>query len=101
MPEVFAGLFALMVVGMVWLVAPPVVAWLKGYPWVPWCFACGVLGVAVLAVFPRLHRVEGEEDKSRFLQWADRLGWTLSLFGLACLVVFDSVVSPKHLRWWG
>ena len=72
----------LLLVG-VWLAAPPVVAARKGYSAAPWLCAIGLVGVAVLAAFPRVNQSESPADRARLRAIADRVGWGLSAVGAA------------------
>lgn len=72
---------------VVWVAAPAVVAARKGYPPALWAFACGVVGVAVLAAFPPNPLAGGwTYDGSRLRGLADRVGAYLSLAQLAGLL---------------
>jgi hypothetical protein len=82
--QVGVPLFALL---LVWIVAPAVVAEVKGCDAGRWFVACGLVGVVVLAFLPRLR--PGRPDAGRWQAIARLLGAVLSgvqlaTFGVAC-----------------
>jgi hypothetical protein len=77
---------------LVWVAAPPCVAAAKGYDSGRWFMACGLLGVLVLAFYPRLHPGLVSDQADLWRASANRVGAVLSavqlsLLGLACTVI--------------
>ncbi|VTR96263.1 unnamed protein product [Gemmata massiliana] len=72
---------------LVWIAAPAGVAEVKGYDAGRWFWACGLVGVVVLAFLPRLR--PGRPDADRWRAVGQRAGAVLSgvqlaVFAAAC-----------------
>jgi hypothetical protein len=76
---------------VVWLVAPAIVAYRKGYIVWPWLLGFGLIGVFVLAFFPIRKRVKFEQDRQRYQVVANAFGNFLSV---SQLIVF--VCAPRY-----
>jgi hypothetical protein len=80
-------LFLAVVLILLGFVAPPLLAARKGYSWYLWTFACGLLGLIVLAFLPYANKpdVSLEVNESR-QQMGNTIGAVLSVIGLLGLV---------------
>jgi hypothetical protein len=97
--DVFEALTWALLLGLVWFVAPPLVAYRKGYPSAPWFCALGLAGVFALAFFPFLDHGESLAERQRLTVRATRVGWLLSVVGfLACFGCYLSTTPPGDQR---
>ena len=82
------------VLGVVWIAAPAIVAYLKGYDWGWWLLTGGLIGVFVLAFLPRLS--PNHPDASRWQAIARRAGLALTGLQFAVLIGFVCVTNARR-----
>lgn len=79
---------ALWMLLIVWYIAPPAVAYRKGYSIWPWICAMGAFGVLALAFFPIQSKIESQEKRLKYRMLANFIGAPLSLLGLTLLITW-------------
>ena len=89
----FIGLMALLFV-LLCLVAPPLLAARKGYAWYLWTFACGVLGLVVLAFLPYANRPDVSKEVNRARrQTGNIVGGVLTALGLLVILAQCALIG--------
>jgi hypothetical protein len=89
----FIGLIALLMV-LLCLVAPPLLAARKEYAWYLWTFACGLLGLVVLAFLPYANRPDVSEEVNRSrCQTGNIVGGVLTAVGLLVILAQCTLVG--------
>ena len=79
---------------LVWIAAPAIVAYRKGYEWGWWLLTGGVIGVFVLAFFPRLG--PNHPDAVRWRATARRAGVATLMIHILVLIGFVYVAIARR-----
>ena len=79
-------------------VAPPLLAARKGYSWYLWIFACGLIGLIVLAFLPYANKpdVSPEVNQTR-QQVGNTVGAVLSVIGVL-VTIADLIITFATLK---
>ena len=87
------GLLTLLVL-LLCFVAPALLAARKGYAWYLWTFACGVLGLVVLAFLPFANRPDVSEGVNHSRrQTGNIVGGVLTAIGLLVVLAQCAVIG--------